>query len=109
MTRRPERVQSLIREELGKIILKEMEFPAESIVTIADVEVEKKLESAKVKVSVIPSSAEAETLAQLGKSAGRLQYLLMKKINIKPMPRICFEIDHGLENAAQVEKLLLNK
>jgi ribosome-binding factor A len=38
--------------------------------------------------------------------AGQFQYLLLRKINIKPMPRITFALDHGLENAAKVEKLL---
>jgi len=30
-----------------------------------------------------------------------------QKINIKPMPRIMFEIDHGAMNAATVEKVFL--
>jgi ribosome-binding factor A len=38
---------------------------------------------------------------------GNLQHLLNKKMNIRPMPRISFEIDGGLENAAKVEKALL--
>ena len=100
-------MQKLIREELGKIILKEIEFPVGSLATVLDVAVDKKLELAKVRVSALPSSAAADILARLGKAAGRLQYLLMKKINIKPMPRIYFELDRGPENAAAVEKLLI--
>jgi len=37
------------------------------------------------------------------------QLELLKKINIKPMPRLIFEIDRGLEHAANVEKALLNQ
>jgi ribosome-binding factor A len=45
-------------------------------------------------------------MAVFEKSAGHLQHLLNKKMNIRPMPRIAFAPDRGLENAAKVEKLL---
>jgi ribosome-binding factor A len=104
MNFRSERVSKLIREELSKMILREVEFPA--LATITEVEVDKKLEGARVKVSVIPASGEKAVLAELEKRADSLQYLLLRKINIKPMPRISFVLDHGFENAAKVEKLL---
>lgn len=106
MNHRSERVSKLIREELSKLILKELEFPG-ALATITEVEVDKKLENARVMVSVIPSSSAPAALKELGEAAGNLQYLLLKKINIKPMPRIVFELDHGPENAAVVEKLLI--
>ena len=86
------------------MILREVELPA--LATITEVEVDKKLEGARVKVSVLPASGEEAVLAELTARAGYLQHLLLKKINIKPMPRIFFAIDHGPENAALVEKLL---
>ncbi len=106
MDRRPLRVQKLVREELSKIILRELEF-GRALVTITEAEVDKKLEKAKVKVSVLPADAAERAFKTLEKNTARLQYLLTKKINIKPMPWISFEIDHGLENAAAVEKALL--
>jgi ribosome-binding factor A len=105
---RSERVKKLIREELSKIVERELEFPG-ALVTLTEVEVDKKLDHAKVKVSVIPEHAEEASLKTLQANIGRLQHLLMKKINIKPMPRIAFEIDHGPENAANIEKILLKK
>lgn len=109
MNHRPERVQSLIQEELSKIIVREVEFPEGALATITSVEVEKKLEWAKVFVSVIPSASAEFALEVLERSAWKLQHLLMKKINIKPMPRIRFELDRGPENAARVERALLNE
>lgn len=105
---RSERVQSLIQEELGKIILREVELSG-ALATITGVEVDRKLERARVDVSVIPSAAAPAALAELVKRTGHLQHLLMKKMNIKPMPRIMFELDRGPENAAAVEKALLKK
>jgi ribosome-binding factor A len=86
------------------MILREVELPA--LATITEVVVDKKLDGARIRVSVIPATAEKAVLDALAQNAGHLQYLLLRKINIKPMPRIFFEIDHGLANAAIVEKLL---
>ncbi|MBI2033651.1 MAG: 30S ribosome-binding factor RbfA [Candidatus Liptonbacteria bacterium] len=106
MNFRSTRVGKLIREELGKIIVRELEFP-NALVTLTEVEIDKKLEHALVNVSVIPSSAAEKTLEKLKKSRGKLQHFLNNKLNIKPMPRIEFKIDRGPENAANVEKRLL--
>ncbi|MEK7187667.1 MAG: 30S ribosome-binding factor RbfA [Patescibacteria group bacterium] len=105
MNHRTERVGNLIQQELGKLIQREIEFPG-ALVTITDVVIDKKMEGAKVMVSVLPKNKTAEALDLLDKSAAHLQHLLLKKINIKPMPRIKFEIDFGAENAAAIEKLL---
>lgn len=43
----------------------------------------------------------------LEKNRGYLQHLLIKKINIKPMPKIVFKIDRGIEAASKVEKILI--
>jgi ribosome-binding factor A len=106
MNFRSERVGKLIREELSKMILREAELPMAALATITEVVVDKKLEGARVEVSVIPASGEEAVLKELTSKAGYFQHLLLKKINIKPMPRISFVIDHGFENAAKVEKLL---
>jgi ribosome-binding factor A len=105
---RSERVSSLIREELAKLLVREVEF-TKALVTITEVEVDKKLEHARVSVSVIPSSESEEALETLAKNAAHLQHLLLQRVNIKPMPRISFSLDHGPENAANVEKVLLKK
>ena len=99
MNHRPERVESLIQEELGKLLLKEVEFPA--LVTITGVDVDKHLELARIKLSILPSSAalEKKSLAIAKKEEKHLNHLLFKKINIRPMPQIRFELDRGAKNA----------
>ncbi len=97
----------MIQQELGKLLLREVEFPA--LVTITGVEVNKKLDIARIKLGVVPSSLDKKVLSIVESAQRELQYLLMKKINIKPMPKIQFEIDYGSENAARVEKLLIDK
>ena len=123
MSHRPKQVANLIQEELSKIIEKEIEFP-DLLVTLTNVKVDKKMDRAIVGFSVLPmcggcpmasgchgidSSKSFEiALKILNKNRSHLQYLLMKKINIKPMPQISFKIDRGLEESAKIEKLLLD-
>ena len=108
MNFRKERVSGLIQEELGKLIQRELEFP-NALATITTVEIAKGLDNATVHMSVIPKHKSSEVLETLDKAAPQLQHMLLKKINIKPMPRIKFEIDFGLDNAASVEKLLIEE
>ena len=103
---RADRVSSVIREELGKLLTRELEFPG-AIVTITEVEADKKLDRAAGYVSVFPSEKAPEIMRILGEATPRLQHLLLRKMNIKPMPRIEFRHDIGPERAAGVEKALL--
>ncbi|MDD5547726.1 MAG: 30S ribosome-binding factor RbfA [Candidatus Pacebacteria bacterium] len=103
---RNQRVGSLIRDELSKIILKELEFNG-ALMTITDVEVNDDLENAVVNFSVIPMNKSERVLSVLNKFRSRLQFMLHRKIEIRPMPQIVFKIDHGIEKAAEVEKIFL--
>jgi len=89
------RVKNLIQTELGKIFTKDIEFGA--FVTIADIEVDAKLEEAIVKVSVIPEEKGKEVFDFLEKEKKSLQFKLLKKMNIKPMPRLKFGLIRGEE------------
>ena len=102
------------------MLVRDLEFPG-ALVTISEVTVTKKLDFARVEVSVLPAAraAEGEFLSvakleagvqkTLRAAQGELQFKLGRKLSIKPMPRIQFEIDHGVENAAAVEKKLLEE
>ncbi len=107
-TFRPQRVGALIQKELTLLLAKEIEFSG-YLVTITDVEVKDKLEHAVVKFSVYPSEKFKEAKSVLGANVRKLQFMLSRKLNIKPMPRIEFHEDYGFENAAAVEKALLQK
>ena len=106
MKHRPERASSLIMEELGKLILKEIEIPG-ALATITEVNVTNDLLRAVVKVSVYPTEKSDAVKKALDQARGTLQHLLMKQMNIRPMPQIFFEIDYGQELAARIEKKLM--
>ena len=102
------RVGNLIRDELGKIILKNLEFPG-AIATLTEVDVDGRLDSAVIKVSVLPATKTEAVLKELRKNIGKLQYLLSRQLEIRPMPKIQVLADRGPEKAAVVEKILLDK
>lgn len=108
MNHRPLRISKLISNELSKLIQKEVEFD-NALVTVTSVDINDKIDRAKVGVSIIPKDKEAESLEALSRAVSHLQYKLHHHLNIKPMPKLVFEIDSGSEQAARVEKLLLDE
>ncbi len=103
---RKQRMEQLIRDALAAMILRELEFD-NTLLTLTEVEVSSDLKHAKIKVSVIPGNQADHVVEILNKRKPHLQYELLKKLNIIPLPEIHFIVDHGLENAAAVEKNLL--
>lgn len=103
---RHQRVESLIREELNKIILRELEFDG-ALITVTGVVAQKDLDYADIQISVLPTEKSKEVLTILDKNRSHLRHLLLKKIQIKPMPEIRFKLDIGLEKAAEIEKTFL--
>ncbi len=105
---RHERVSELIRKELGELILRELEFNG-AVMTILEVDVTKKIDYARVHVSVIPSAKSEDVLSVLHGHRRELQGKLLRKINIRPMPEIQFVLDHGTEKAAEIEKVFIDE
>ncbi len=103
---RKTRVSELIRTELAKLILRDVELNG-GIITVMEADVTDKLDYARIKVSVLPSSKAKEALGLLQGAAGHLQHDLLRKINIKPMPYLQFMIDEGAEAAANLEKVFI--
>ena len=100
------RVAELIQQELGKLILRDVELDG-GIITITGVDVTDKLDYARVKISVLPSSKAKQGLGLLQDHAGALQHNLLRIMNIKPMPYLQFTIDEGAEAAAKLEKVFI--
>ena len=99
-------MESLIQEKLSQIILREIDIPVGTLATISYVRVSSDLLNGEVGVSIIPGDKIKEVMELLKKEQGSLQHLLNYSLNLKPMPRIEFVYDPGLEKAAKIEKLL---
>jgi len=106
MSHRILQVNELIRQELGKLLVSEVEFPKNCLATIVEVETSKDLRHAKVWLSIIPTVYTQKVLNKLNKMAGHLQFLLNKKLSMKPLPRLFFKIDETERKASEIEDLL---
>ena len=106
MTHRLPQVNQLIMSELNTLLLSEVDFPPSCLVTITAVETSKDLRHAKVWLSILPTDQTKKVLTILGHQIGHLQFLLNKKLSMRPLPRIRFTIDQTESRAAEIETLL---
>ncbi len=109
MSQRILKVNELIKQEVGKLILSEMNFPADVLATVIEVEASKDLRYADVFISVFPYEKAAEVIAALKERIYFLQKIINKKLSMKPLPRIRFVIDEGGERMGRIEELLKNR
>jgi ribosome-binding factor A len=104
MSRRTEKVASLMQEEIGEF-LKRMELPA--LTTISKVEVTPDLKWCKVWVTVMGEKPKPDqVMVELKENLYDLQGELIRKFSMKIVPRVRFVLDHGEEYAAHINELL---
>ena len=106
MSHRILQINELIRHELSDLLVKEVELPQNCLATITEVDTSKDLRHAKVWFSVIPVAYTKKVLDKLNSNAGHLQFLLNKKLSLKPLPRIKFFIDETEKKASDIEAVL---
>lgn len=106
MSHRIFQINELVKQELGKLILTELEFPQGCLVTITKVDTSKDLRQAKIWLSVLPAYLIKKVLAKLSANVGHLQFLLNKKLSMKPLPRLKFLIDDTEAKAVEIDQLL---
>jgi len=108
MTRRTERINELLREEISELVRREMKDPRlGGLITITEVDVSPDLRSAKVYVSVMGSDEEkASTFKALGAAAHFLQREIRHRITIRRMPELHFLRDDSMEKGARILELL---
>lgn len=103
--RRLEKLNMLLKDELAKIINREIDFSAHAIVTITHVRVSPDLHYALAYISVLGTD-EKGALDILKKSVYDIQRLLNKKFRMRPVPAIRFVIDEGELRRERVEESL---
>ena len=106
MKHRLERVNELMRRELGELINREVSFEA-VLVTVQQVDITPDLKSAHVYVSVMGSPEQCnEALARLHANRKNLQHLLSKRVVLKFTPHLHFKLDDTIERGTRIINLL---
>jgi len=105
-SRRIKKINELIKRELGKIILKEIGFPKNILVTLTRIQTSKDLSECKVFVSVFPEKETENVLKILDKEIYTIQQVLNARLFMRPIPKIRFLQDKELKKAQKIDKLL---
>jgi ribosome-binding factor A len=103
---RLERVNELLKRELGDLFRRELVFDAQ-LVTVQQVDVTPDLKNAHVYMSVIGTDAQCKgVISLLYTRRPHLQFLLSRRVIIKHTPHLHFKLDSGIERGTRVIHLM---
>ncbi len=109
MSHRISQVNNLLRNELSKLVVRDVEFEEGIVVTLMRVEAAADLKKAQVFVRVLPKEQTRAALSQLNKRAPFLQSRINKELSMRFVPKLSFSIDQKgdkLDEETEVEQLL---
>ncbi|MEY5027416.1 MAG: Ribosome-binding factor [Verrucomicrobiota bacterium] len=103
---RIERVNELIKRELGDMLRRDFVFDA-PLVTVQQVDCTPDLKHAHVYLSVIGSDAQRHrTLEQVQSKRPQLQHAISRRIVMKYTPQLHFKLDTGIERGTKIIQIL---
>ena len=105
---RIEKLQELIKQEVGKILLTDIKDPRIGFVTVTEVEMTGDLREAKIFVSIMGNDEQIKSSWEgLQSALGFIRREIGKRIKIRFTPEISFELDKSLDYSEHIQKLLL--
>jgi len=106
-SRRMERLDELLRQEIARLIAEEVRDPRVGFTTVMQARVSPDLRHARVYVSVLGDDEEKEAAVEaLQRASGFLRSRLGAIVEMKYLPELEFELDRSLERAARIEEIL---
>jgi len=107
MSQRTDRVDELLRQEIGRIVAREISDPRIGFATITKVETDRELRHAKVWVSVIGQPTErAETISALTHAMPFVRHQLGDRLRIKRIPALHVHLDDTAERGTRILQLI---
>lgn len=107
MSRRTERMASLIRTELGVLVLRKLKDPGLGFVTVTGVDLTPDLKQAHVYYSVMGEEKQkGQTQKALERAAGFLQHEIADALKLRYTPKLMFHFDESLEEGQRIERIL---
>ncbi len=105
MSRRTDKVNELLRREIGTTIQRDFEFPG-TIVTVIEVEVTEDLKEAKVWVGIVGRMRPAQVMEKLNSRRGLIQSAVSKRVVLRNTPRLNFRLDDSAQRGVDLVNLL---
>ena len=108
MSRRTERLNDLIRDEISELLRRQIKDPRLGcFLTITRVDTSPDLRYAKVFASIMGSEEEKrEALQGLASATGFFQHKLRERLSLRRVPQISFHKDDSIEQGAHVLHLM---
>ncbi|MSP78638.1 MAG: 30S ribosome-binding factor RbfA [Dehalococcoidia bacterium] len=108
MSRRTDRVNSLLREELSLLIQREMNDPrVGTLVSITAVETSADLQTARVFVSVFGGKEDRDPVMKaLTAASGFLRKKLRDRLEMRQVPELHFTVDTSIEEGQRLLTLI---
>ena len=106
---RIEKLQELIKQEMSKMLLREIKDPRIGFVTVTDVEMTGDLREAKIYVSIMGGEEKVqESLKGLKSALGFIRREIGRRIRLRFTPEISFALDTSLDYSEHIQKILLD-
>lgn len=106
MSRRIERINELIKKELGKIFMEELDLPRDLLLTVTSVETSADLSLSKIWLSVFPFKKKDEIFKIINRGKKEIRDILFgEKINLRIAPRVLFLVDEGEEKRDKINRI----
>jgi ribosome-binding factor A len=108
MSRRTDRINGLLRQEISQLLARELKDPRLSgVVSITQVDTSADLRYARVFVSVFGGRQEKETVLKgVSSAAGFMRRELRARLSLRHIPDLKFILDESMEEADHVLKLM---
>jgi ribosome-binding factor A len=108
MTRRAERVSSIIQQELSYLLREQVNDPRlASFISITKVSTSSDLRLTKVFISTLGNKVDKnEILKGFAAASGFLRKQLANRLKLKHTPELSFHLDDSIERGAEVLKLI---
>ena len=108
MSRRIERVNMLVRQEISQIMAVEMNDPRLStLISITEVRTSSDLRRAKVYFSVLgDENTKQNALAAMESAGGFIHRTMKRNLKLKYAPVLSFELDESIEQGTEMLDLI---
>jgi ribosome-binding factor A len=105
--RRTDRLNEQLRQEISLLIREEVRDPRVGLATITAVETSPELDHARVYITALGDEDEkAGVLTGLRSAAPFIRGKLGRRLHMRRIPELHFDLDRKLENAFRIESLL---
>ncbi len=108
MSRRIERVNQQIKEEIAALLQRETQDPRlRGMISITNVDTSADLRNATVHVSIMGSEDEIQqTMLALRHAAGYFRREMASRLRLRHVPELSFKLDTSIEKGARVLEIL---